>query len=373
MKKAIVTGFITCIMLILSSCSYYQELIILNWQDYLSYDLITKFEEENNCIVTELTTTSNENMYNDILNRRVPYDIVIPSDYMIDKLYKNALLKEIDFNKLTNYDENMFVLELQELMYSQANKHYKNYYIPYFWGSLGIMYSTKNYPDLGKIIEEYGWAVFFEDVLPKGCKVGMYDSSRDAFACAELYLGYSLNDTDKNHLDICANLIASRKFSKWGTDDLKIDVSAGNLDVALVYSGDFFDAWYADSEGENSSNIETYSIYAPTSANNVFYDGMVIPITSQETELAYKFIDFMLDYENSYINTEAVGYCPTLQSVYDEIFSSDDWEDITNITAYNPALIVDEAKTKAEVYLDLGNEVYRYMENLYNNKIRFGN
>ena len=172
---------------------------------------------------------------------------------------------------------------------------------------------------------------------------------------------------------ICANLIASRKFSKWGTDDLKIDVSAGNLDVALVYSGDFFDAWYADSEGENSSNIETYSIYAPTSANNVFYDGMVIPITSQETELAYKFIDFMLDYENSYINTEAVGYCPTLQSVYDEIFSSDDWEDITNITAYNPALIVDEAKTKAEVYLDLGNEVYRYMENLYNNKIRFGN
>ena len=90
MKKLVSILFLMLSTLIFSSCSYYQELIILNWQDYLSYDLITAFEEENNCIVTELTTSSNENMYNDIVNRRVPYDIVIPSDYMIDKLYKKA-------------------------------------------------------------------------------------------------------------------------------------------------------------------------------------------------------------------------------------------------------------------------------------------
>ena len=373
MKKLVSILFLMFGALVFSSCSYYQELIILNWQDYLSYDLITAFEEENNCIVTELTTSSNENMYNDILNRRVPYDIVIPSDYMIDKLYKNGLLQEIDFSKLENYDKNMFVSELTELMYNDENGVYKNYYIPYFWGSLGIMYSKKNYPDIGTIIEEYGWSVFFEDVLPEGAKVAMYDSSRDAFAAAELYLGYSLNTTDETKLEECADLIASRKFSKWGTDDLKIDVAAGNTDVALVYSGDFFDAFYSDIEGANPENAETYSIYAPTSSNNVFYDGMVIPITSQETELAYKFIDFMLDSDNSYINTEAVGYCPTLQTVYDDIFSDPEWDEVTSIPAYNPALIVTEAKSKAEVYLDLGDETYRFMEYLYNNKIRFGN
>ena len=372
MKKIVCILYMLISILILSSCSYYKELIILNWQDYLSYDLITAFEEENDCIVTELTTSSNENMYNDILNRRVPYDIVIPSDYMIDKLYKNNLLKEIDYSKLENYEPDMFVSELNTLMSNNQNKHYKSYYIPYFWGSLGIMYSKKNFPNIGEIIEEYGFAVFYEDVLPEGAKIGMYDSSRDAFACAELYLGYSLNTTSEEELLKCAELISSRNFQKWGTDDLKIDVAAGNCDVALVYSGDFFDAYYADTEGDTAENAETYSIYAPTNANNVFYDGMVIPITSAETELAYKFIDFILDAENSYINTEAVGYCPTLQVVYDDIFSDSEWEDITSIEAYNPALIIDEAGSRAEVYLDLGEETYRYMEDLYNNKIRFG-
>lgn len=369
MKKIISIAFAILSIIIFSSCSYYDELIILNWQDYLSADLITKFEEENNCIVTELTTSSNENMYNDILNRRVPYDLVIPSDYMIDKLYKNGLLKEIDFSKLENYSSDMFVKELSILMNDEQNRHYKNYYIPYFWGSLGIMYSTKNIPNIEEIVKEYGWAVFFEDVLPANTKVAMYDSSRDAFAAAELYLGYSLNTKDEEKLNECANLIASRKFSKWGTDDLKIDVSAGNTDIALVYSGDFFDAYYADVE--LGKDID-YGIYAPMN-NNVFYDGLVIPITSEETELAYKFIDFILDEENNYINTEAIGYCPTLQSVYDEIFSSEDWEDVTSIDAYNPALILQNETGHAEVYLDLGDETYRIIENLYNNKIRFGN
>ena len=96
MKKIISLLFIMTSLMVLNSCTYYQELIILNWQDYLSYDLVRAFEEKYNCVVTELTTTSNENMYNDILNRRVPYDIVFPSDYMVDKLVKNELIQEIN-------------------------------------------------------------------------------------------------------------------------------------------------------------------------------------------------------------------------------------------------------------------------------------
>lgn len=366
MKKIFIFVIGLAVTLTFSSCKYYKELIVLNWQDYISYDVIKAFEEENDCIVTELAVTSNEQMYADILNRKVPYDIAIPSDYMIDKLYKADLLQEIDKTRLENYNENMFVPELQELMNRDGNNNYIDYYIPYFWGSLGIMYSKKNYPNIGEIIEEHGFSVFFEDnLLPAGAKVAMYDSSRDSLAAAELYLGYSLNTTNEQEIKSAFDLIKNRRFKNWGTDNLKIEVAAGNIDCALVYSGDYFDAYYSDVEGTNPENVNNYGIYAPTKANNVFYDGMVIPITSAETELAYKFIDFFLDYDNSFTNTDAVGYCPTLKDVYNDIFSSPDYEDLVAIEAYNPALVVNEAQDKAEVYLDLGTETYKIIEKYY--------
>lgn len=371
MRKLITTFLLTINLLILSSCSFYKELIILNWQDYLSFDLIEKFEQENNCIVTELTTTSNEAMFTDILNRKVPYDVVIPSDYMIDKLQKNNLLNEIDKDKLNYYydeDNNpVFVKELYELMTNEKNISYLDYYVPYFWGSLCIMYSKKNFPEIEEIVQTHGFDVFFEpDLLPKGAKVAMYDSSRDSFAAAELYLGYSLNTTDEKELKECADLLKKSNFKQWKTDELKIDVASGNTDVALVYSGDFFDAYYADIEGDNPQNVETYGVYAPTKANNVFYDGMVIPVTSQEVDLAHKFIDFILNPENNYTNTEAVGYCPTTQAIFDEIFADEEgWGEIIAIDAYNPTLIINEAKEKAEVYKDLGTDGYKALESLY--------
>ena len=363
MKKIYYLISLVVIIFTLGSCKYYKELIILNWQDYISYDLIEAFEEKYDCIVTELAVTSNEQMYSDILNRRVPYDLAIPSDYMIHKLHNNNLLEKLDFSKLENYQEDMFVEELRELM--NANNEYIDYFIPYFWGSLGIMYSTKNYPEIEDIVKEHGFAVFFEDLLPKGSVVAMYDSSRDSLACAELYLGYSLNTKDETEIKTAFNLIKEANFTYWGTDDLKIGVSAGNIDVALVYSGDYFDAYYSDLEAEDYAKLESYGIYAPTKANNVFYDGICMPITSAEKDLAYKFIDFMLDFDNSLTNTDAVGYCPTLQSVYDYIFNSEDYIDITSIEAYNPVLIVNEAKNKAEVYKDLGNETYKLIESEY--------
>ena len=370
-KMGIVALLAIAILIALSQTSYYRELIILNWQDYLSQDVIQAFEEENDCIVTELTVASNEQMYANILNRKAPYDLVIPSDYMIDKMYKEGLLKEIDFSLLSNYGDDIFIPELNQLINSEENIHYKNSFIPYFCGSLCIMYNKVNYPEIGDIIEEHGIDVFYEpELLPKNAKVAMYDSSRDAFAAAELYLGYSLNTTDKKELDDCAKLIKEREFKIWGTDELKIGVASGNIDVALMYSGDFFDVYYADSEGDHPEKVDNYGVYSPKKANNVFYDGLVIPITSQETELAHKFLDFILEFDNNYTNADNVGYCPTLKSVYDDIMSDPEWEDVTSIGAYSPVEIIRNAKDKAEVYRDLGEEAYRYMEKLYQ-EVRF--
>lgn len=341
------------------------KLVILNWGDYISEDVVLAFEEEYGVTVDVVTTDSNEQMYTSVLNRMADYDLVVPSDYMIHQMYENDLLIELDYTKLTNYTEDIFVSELQSLMDSDDCKAYTGYYVPYFWGSLGIMYN-KQKSGVEEAVMTNGWDVLFDhSLLPAGSKVAMYASSRDALAAAELKYGYSLNTTNKTEIDNCMKLLKDTKFDTWGTDDLKTKVSQGNLDVALVYSGDFFDAYYSDIEAA-PENVENYSIYAPTDANNVFFDGLVIPVTCTDVDMSHNFINFMLEHENSYTNAEFVGYCPTVQSVFDEIMADEEgWGDIIAIDAYNPTLILNTENSKAEVYKYLGSENYAYIEDEY--------
>ena len=350
----------------LASCGGQSDkLVILNWGDYISEDVVLAFEDEYGVTVDVVTTDSNEQMYTNVLNKTANYDLVVPSDYMIHQMYEDDLLIELDYSKLTNYKDDIFVSELQGLMNSADCKAYEGYYVPYFWGSLGIMYN-KSKPGVEEAVKTNSWNVLFDKaLLPSGSKVAMYASSRDALAAAELKYGYSLNTTDKAKIDECMKLLKNTTFDQWGTDDLKTKVSQGNIDVALVYSGDFFDAYYSDVEAD-PENVKNYSIYAPTSSNNVFFDGLVIPNTCTDVDMAHNFINFMLAHENSYTNAEFVGYCPTVQSVYNEILADkENWGDIIAIDAYNPALILNAEGSKAEVYKYLGSDTYAYIEDEY--------
>lgn len=375
MKKYLGFGLLIIVvaLFVFSGSGKGADLLILNWGDYMSKDLIEQFEEEYGVTVSEVTVDSNEQMYRNILNQSAEYDLVVPSDYMLDQMMQDGLILELDKSRLSNFDENMFVPQLSKLMQSPDCLGYQNYYIPYFWGSLGLMYSKRR-AGVEEAVLEHGFDVLFNQaLLPSGSKVGMYNVSRDALAACEFYLGYSLNTTDLDKIDECMALLKNTHFDYWQTDELKKEVSQGNLDVALVYSGDFFDAFYADLEAEQYEQLEKYSIYAPKEHNNVFFDGMAIPTTTTNLDLAYQFIDFLLDENHSYENAEYVGYCPTLKSVYDEVMSSEDWADVTALDAYNPALIMDyecqEEKpfSNAEVYRYLGSEVYAYIESKYNN------
>ena len=371
MKKIFGLVIVLLLSIALSSCGgKNSDLLILNWGDYISEEAIISFEKTYDVTVKVVTTDSSEQMYNSLINKTAEYDIVIPSDYMIDQMANEELIYKLDYSKLTNYNENIFVPELKLIMESENTASMYGYYIPYFWGSLGIMYNKKR-AGVEEAVLEHGWKVFFEhDLLPKGSKIGMYSVSRDALAAAELYKGFSLNTTNKSEIDECMNLLRNTDFDAWGTDDLKIKVSRGNLDIALVYSGDFFDAYYADLEAEDgeSSNVDNYNIYAPTNANNVFFDGMCIPKTSTNVDLAYKFIDYLLSHENSYMNAEFVGYCPTVKTVFDEITQDyEGWGDILAIDAYNPTKIVNTENSKYEVYKYLGSETYIYIEEKFTN------
>lgn len=367
MKKIIGGIFLLTLVLIFvfTGSGKGADLLILNWGDYMSSDIISKFEERYKIRIKEVTVDSNEQMYQNIVNQSAQYDLVVPSDYMLDQLRQENLIYEIDFTRLENYKEDIFVPELTNLMLSEDCIEYKNYCIPYFWGSLGIMYSKRK-PGVEEAVLQYGFEVLFnQSLLPSGSKVGMYNVSRDAVAAAELYLGYSLNTIDQSEIDECLALLKKTHFDAWGTDELKKDVSQGNLDLALVYSGDFFDAYYSDLEAEQYANIEKYSIYAPKEHNNVFFDALAIPVTSTNPDLAYQFLDFMLEHNSSYTNAEFVGYCPTLKSVFDEVMTSEDWEDVIQIEAYNPTLILNYPQARAEVYKYLGTDIYAYLESKF--------
>lgn len=375
MKRCLTLFLIFLGILSLASCGGKGcDLLILNWGDYIAEEVIEAFEEQYDVNVKVATTDSNEQMYSSIRNKTAEYDLVVPSDYMVHQMAEENLLYKIEYSRLSNYEEDMFVAELQALLDSEDCQAYQGYYIPYFWGSLGIMYNKRK-EGIEEAVYTYEWDVFFEaDKLPKNTRIAMYSSSRDALAAAELYKGYSLNTRSHEEIDECIALLRNTDFYQWGTDDLKIDVSQGKVDIALVYSGDFFDAYYADLEAEDgmdtASNIENYSIYSPTTHNNVFFDAMVIPNTCTNLDLAYKFLDFILDFDNSYTNADFVGYCPTLQSVYDEILSdTEGWGDILEIKSYNPAIILNTENSWAEVYQYLGAETYSYIERKFTSVI----
>lgn len=340
-----------------------ETLKVLNWGDYINEDLLEKFEKENKCKVDIILSESNEDMYLNIKNKKSKYDIAVPSDYMISKLQKEGLLNRIDTSKLTNYSEGMFRESLQTLINTDGAE-YKDYFVPYFWGSLGIMYNKKK-AGVEEAVKANGFKCLFDSsVLPTGTTRGMYDCARDAFASAEAYLGYSLNTEDDAELKACRDLLKANTYQGRGGDDLKGKVAAGNLDLALVYSGDYFDQRYKFIEdGQDADSM--FGLYAPTTKNNVFYDGLVIPTTSENVDLAHKFIDFFLDTDNSFENTDYVGYSATIEAVYQEYVSlandteGEDYEyyhALMAIDAYDPSKIT-------------GGEVYKYISNDFDSKL----
>lgn len=362
MKKIYILLSLIFTVAILSSCGGKGcDLLILNWGDYISEDVVLAFEEEYGVSVKVATVDSSELMYSNVQNKLAEYDLVVPSDYTIDQMKEDGLIRKIDFSRLENYSEDLFVPELAQIMKSDNCNSYYGYYIPYFWGSLGIMYN-KRIEGLEDIVIENGWSVLFEhDLLPKNTKVAMYNVSRDALAAAELYKGYSLNTKDKKQIKECMDLLQNTTFYAWGTDDIKTKISQGRLDVALAYSGDFFDAYYADLEADET-NVENYSMYAPKDRNNVFFDALVIPETCTNEDLAYKFIDYIIDFDNSLANADYVGYCPTIKAVYDEIKASEDYADLFEISAYDPTNIIHTENSVYEVYRYLGSDIYYYLE-----------
>ena len=315
------------ISFMITGCQKGNVLLILNWGEYINDEIVLNFEKEFNCEVKISIADSNELFYAKVKSGTTAYDLVVPSDYMIQKMYENDLLEKLDFSKLPNYNKNNFmpgVVGILDEMFSGNEA----YHIPYFWGTFGLMYNKK-VSGLEEVIKEYGWTAYFNsEYLPSGTRIGMYNVPRYAYAATMFYHHMSPNIVNEDTLTIFERTLEKANFSEWGNDTLKKGIVANNLDLAFVYTGDYLDMLYTRlDEGDDFEEID-FDIYIPDDTI-AFVDSLVMPKNSRHKELAYQFMNYMLEPDNAYLNASVVGYCTPLIQSYEMIVypfdPNDDW------------------------------------------------
>ncbi len=331
-------GFTAC------SDSSEEKLYVLNWGEYLNPDLVEAFEKEFNVDVVYEEVDSNEAMYTKILANTTKYDIAFPSEYMVEKMKKENLLNKIDKSIVVNtsdIDNKYFELTKFD---SEGD-----YFVPYFTGSIGIMYNI----DLVDEADLTGWDVLWNEKYKN--QVYLYDSVRDTVSIGALKNGFSINTTNADELKIIEEDLKNlnKNARAYGTDDLKNLVSAGDGAMAVVYNGDYIVSYLDQMDTYGDVNTK---YYVPSQGTNVWLDGIVIPNTSQNQELANKFINFIMEFDNAFENADWVGYTPTKSSVLEKFTSTDD--ELYKIEAYQ---LPNEIYLNSEYYIDLGkdgNQIY---------------
>lgn len=306
MKKILMIALLLVTAVTVVGCSQKETLYVLNWGEYMDMDLVAAFEKEFNVRVIYDEVGSNEEMEILISAGNTPYDIAIPSEYMIHQLHTQGLLKPINTALLPNLENVTFFEDATDLY---ADEPYVDYMIPYFFGSIGIIYNTTN-PAVKAAIVEQGFGALFDPNTP--FRIGLYDSARDAVGAALMTLGFDPNTTDDSALQQAETLLLNANFREIGDDNLKSLVIQNNLDMALVYSGDYFDELYAHEEEGLTVNFD---FYVPN-VSNIWIDAFVLPTTGQNVELAHKFINYFLDVEIMVENADWVGYTPVMVEAY---------------------------------------------------------
>lgn len=235
---ALVLSLVTCVAN-KSNNKEARVLKVYNAGEYIDPDLLTEFQDEYNCTVIYETFESNEMMYTK-LQAGDAYDILIPSDYMIERLIREDYLQPIDWDRLTNAEGlNPDVMKKE---YDPGNV----YSVPYFWGNVGILYD-KTVVDPADLSE--GWNLLMDTKYAGN--LYMYDSERDSFMIALKALGYSMNTHDENEIQAAYEwLIQQRDTMKpvYAGDDVIDNMISGNKALAVVYSGD---GTYIMSENED--------------------------------------------------------------------------------------------------------------------------
>lgn len=268
-----------------------QTLRIYNAGEYIGENIISDFEEQTGARVVLELFDSNEQMYIKIANGE-SYDLLVPSDYMIQRLIEEDLVQPLNQELLDCMD--LLVDDVKDLPYDPGNV----YSVPYFWGTVGIVYDTTKVTE--EELDEKGFSIFLDEKY-KG-DIYLYDSERDSFMMALKALGYSMNTEDEDELEAAYDWLETcvqTMEPEIVTDEIIDNMAQGRKALGIIYSGD---ASYVMSENENMG------FYLPEEGTNIWCDAMVIPSNAENVELAHEFMNFISSYEGAYDNSDYVGY-----------------------------------------------------------------
>ena len=294
-----------------------QTLHIYNWGEYTGENIIQDFEKKTGATVIVENFDSNEQMYIKVANGE-SYDLLVPSDYMIQRLIEEDLLQKLDHSKLDCFDK------LSEAVVGLPYDPDNEYSVPYFWGTVGIVYDTTKVDE--QDLNNEGFNIFLNEKY-RG-DIYLYDSERDSFMMALKSLGYSMNTENEAELqeayEWLVQCVQTMK-PEIVTDEIIDNMAQGRKALGLIYSGD---ATYVMSENEDMG------FYLPESGTNLWSDAMVIPKNAQNPELAHAFIKHVCEYEGAYDNSSYVGYTSPNQEVMEDL--SGEGGDYEGINAYIP-------------------------------------
>lgn len=318
----------------LSACSGgdTEEVLVYNWGDYIDREVLTLFEEETGIKVKYDTFATNEDMYVKIKGGGSNYDVIIPSDYMIQRMIREDMLETMDMSKLENYGK------IDPALLSPAYDPTDEYSVPYMWGTVGILY------DKTKVTDPVdSWNILWDEKYSK--QILMLDSVRDSFFVAAEKVGVDPNSHEAADLEkVKAALIEQKPLVlAYVGDDVKDMMIGGEASLAVVWSGD---AVYCMNENENLA----YAI--PMEGSNIWVDGMSIPKDAPNYDNAMKFIDFMCRPDIAKMNNDYIGYASPLPEVQDQLS-----EELKSDPAANPT---EEEKARCVTMEDLGDATEMY-------------
>ena len=267
---------------------------VYNWGEYIDdeeVDVITEFEKLTGCDVNYTTFESNENMYSKLSGGGVSYDIIIPSDYMVERLISEDMLLPLDYGNIPNFSKYFDNEKYGHLMENGIG----DYAVIYNVGTTILIYN-KNFVKE----EPTSWEVLWDEQY-KG-KVLMFNNPRDSFAIAQFVLGQSINTTEKSEWDKAAELLMEQRKTvkpEYVMDEVFIKMESGEYAFATYYAGDY------ELMVENNPDL---GFVFPKEGVNTFYDAMCIPSAAQNKKGAEAFINFMLEPEIALANAEYIYY-----------------------------------------------------------------
>lgn len=266
------------------------QVIVYNWGEYLDPEVITKFEEETGINVIYEEYETNEIMFPKIQSGAIAYDVVCPSDYMIQRMIENNLLAEINWDHIPNIKNIGADYMEQSRQFDAENK----YSVPYCWGTVGILYNKKM---VSQPIDS--WSVLWDKQYADN--ILMQDSVRDAFAVALKYSGYSLNSTDLDELQEAKELLMKQKplVQAYVVDQVRDKMIGNEAAIGVIYSGE---AIYTQQENPDLEYV------IPKEGSNVWIDSWVIPKNARHKENAEAFINFLCRPDIAKMNFDYITY-----------------------------------------------------------------